>query len=347
MLKAIRAQVTFKKILIVSLLMLIVILWWIVSRITQPTEEPRERFGALPQPQTVHQSPHKQPSQIEVVVPEGPEIPQEIEVYRQQPVNLTQDDARRIAQAVGIQSEPESYTNAIIFRQDDKILSISLNGKSVSYTESLHDYLKDLNREALENYATQLLIQMFPESPLLKETTAATQYFGIIGIHETELTDQDSADFALVEVFSALNDKRIIGPLDPFGFIGMTTVSFSKQSGYTSLRTTVPGIDLSQPGIYPLRTKDMAAGELVAGNILDSIAIPQGQAYSKGGYGLPLDPTRAEFTQSEIVYYYDGNPNAFLQPMYLFTGNTSLENGTPAEIKAVLPAIDPQFLQSP
>lgn len=346
-LRSIKLKVTFKKALIISLLMLIAILWWIVSRVSQPEESERERFGPLPQPQIVHQSPHKQPSQITVDLPDEPQISQKVEVYRQRPVTVTQEEARSIAQAVGMRSDPESYTNAAIFRQDDNILSISFNGKSISYTELLHDYLSDLNQQELEDYATRLIQQMFPESPLWKETTATTQYFRIIGIHETELTEQATADFALVEVFSALNGRRIIGPLDPFGFMGMTTVSFSKQSGYTSLRTTLPGIDFSQPGIYPLRTQDMATRELVAGNALDSIAIPQGQAYSKGEYGLPLDPTRAEFTQTEIVYYYDGTPNAFLQPMYLFSGDTSLESGTPASIKAILPAIDPQYLKSP
>jgi len=52
-----------------------------------------------------------------------------------------------------------------------------------------------------------------------------------------------------------------------------------------------------------------------------------------------LKLTQAEFSQITLAYYQDPNKNPILQPIYILSGQGTLENGEKTEIIAYLPAI--------
>jgi len=346
-LSAIKRLITVKRALFICLVLVIIILWVLFNKTSNISKNPRGRFGPLTPPQPVHQSSQNRPSEIKSSIPEKPSLPQEISVFRQRAVNISKERAGEIATALGIQSQPKDYTNALVFRQDEKILTINIKGKSISYSEPLPEYLYNLNQQSLEEYALLLVRQIMSESIIWENPVLHTQYLTTLGIHESQPAIQSSADAAIVDLFPVLDGIKIIGPLDPFGYIGMATVSFSKKDRSVGLRTAETGIDFAEKGIYPLQSLATATQELAGGKALNIIAIPVSQLYVKGAYGQIVDPVNADFMDVELVYYSDPNPESFIQPMYLFSGNVTLKDDTSATVKAILPAIDPQYLKSP
>jgi len=49
--------------------------------------------------------------------------------------------------------------------------------------------------------------------------------------------------------------------------------------------------------------------------------------------------TKAEFNQITLAYYQDPEKNPIIQPIYILSGQGTLENGEKTEIIAYLPAI--------
>ncbi|MCH7951629.1 hypothetical protein IH980_02765 [Patescibacteria group bacterium] len=309
-------------------------------------------FGELLAPLPAYKSPHPNPQTSKIELPPALNLPETAVVYRQGIRSIEDQRARQIGQALRMGVQPQIFGNTMVFQQEAKFLSLNLKTGDVSYSEPLPEYLKTLSQPALEDYALLLIKQLFPDSTFWENPVMQTQHLATREPEpsphgDLQLVPPESAQLAIVEAFPTINGTRIVGPKDPFGQRGIVTAKFLKNDGLISLNGAVVAIDISNTGTYPLKSLPLAQQEIGAGRALFTTAIPAGTSYGQVEPGADITPTSAEYTEAEVVYYYNPDPNTFLQPMYLFTGKTTLTDGRPATIIAILPAIDPQFLKQP
>jgi len=315
---------------------------------TQPPTHPKGTnpiFGQLPAPKPFNQPQNKNPQATTFTPPEKLNLSNTAVVYRLNPSNLTENQARSIAASFAFTTEPQIQKNTILYIENNKVLIIGLSKGSLSYTEPLPNYLQTFTQGSLEEYSRLLVKQAFPSNPFWENPIVQTSYFSIQNIESFTPALPEKAQLATVDVFPTINNLRVFGPYDSLGQSGMVSLKFNRNDNSISFLGFPTSLNTSEVGTYPLKTLETVQQELQTKGALLSATVPAGQTFKSMSPGQNLDPTRAHFTNIELVYYYDPNPNAFLQPMYLFSGKTTLTDGRPADIYAILPAIDPQYLK--
>lgn len=351
-LDSIKRLITFKTALFLLLLLVIALLFNIFIIQKQPKELPPEInpiFGELLEPlPTLPPIPRTAPRSSTINLPQDLTIPETASVYKQTAVSVDETRANQIAKALGITSQPQQLKTTISFQQETKFLSINLKVGEISYSEPLPEYLTSLDQPLLEDYSLLLIKQIFPDNQIWENPIFKTDYFTSQKPQELIFSSAENAELAILEIFPTINGIKVVGPRDVFGGNGMATIKFFKENGFISLTSSLPNVSFSQVGTYPLKSLSLAQQEIISGNAqYISITPEKTPNVQIGKWGERLIPINANYTNVELAYYYNVDPNYFLQPTYLFTGNTTLTNRQPANIKAALPAIDPQFLQQP
>lgn len=342
--------ISTKTLLFAFLAMLIVGLFLItllVKRSRQLPPEVNPTFGELlaPLPQTP--SEYQKPRTTTTNLPEETTLPLTAGVYRQSPITAMQSRAVSLANTLGFKGQPQTFDNFLIISEEQKYMRLDTNTGKLTFNQPFPEYLTSRNQLALQSHA-QLLAKQIALTPKLWENPQfQTEYFIMRDIHYFEPSSSEKATNATVHVFPTIEGKRVIsGEQPPFDRFGPMAVDFDFERKTVILVSQHLGVDFSEVGVYPLKTKEIALQELQAGQAFIASIAPEGQPPSLIET-IPHQPTAAVFSEVELIYYYDPNPDALLQPMYLFTGSTALTDGRKATISALLPAIDPQFLKQP
>jgi len=344
----VRRFLNIKTLLFLGLL-LIIFLLVVLARQLRPKPEDTPRFGAIETPKIQPVDQIKQPTSQTTNFPEGP-LPKEARVYRQNPYALSPDQMNAIANNLGFSQG--TLQGKLFFSQDQetkRYLGIIPQTGNIFVSQPLPDYLKTFNDEQLKDYAITLAKPTLLEERIWESPILTSSYFKGKGAHDAAPALPEDADFAEVNIFPVLDGTRLIGRnLKPLGDVGLVTVQyFKKDQEIVALRSSVIAVNFTEVGTYPLNPLESVTQELVQNQAIVTNVVPEGRTVKDIQYGEILLPTTAEYTDIELVYYYDPNPDAVMQPMYLVSGKAVLEDGTPATIKAILPAIDPQYLQSP
>ena len=347
-LSTLKRVLSVKTALLILLVIIVFTLIVVIQRARRKETQPpgvNPTFGDIPAPKPSYVSQMKPPQSTELTPDEQINLSETATVFRRASTTLTDKQARDIARSFGISGEPLTSKTSVTFRENNRVLIVSFKKGSLSYFEPLQEYLKDFRQKALEDYALILLKQLYPGDPLWANPKVKTGFFTIIEMQDFKPTAPNKADLAIVDLYPTIEGLSIVGPFDPFGHTGMVSIQFNKRDGSLVLNGLPTGLNTAQVGTYPLKSLDAVQEEIKLGQVTLTATIPEGQTPKSVDWGQNLDPTKASFTSIELVYYYDPDPNAFLQPIYLFSGKTTLTDGRPANIFAILPAIDPQYLK--
>jgi hypothetical protein len=345
----IKRFINVKTLLFILLIALIFILLLvtIITRFTRPSKPGIEpTFGELPAPPlqegTVDIQPSEQTSSFAEIL-----LPQTAVVYKQKSHSQTIDQALDLAISLGFPN-PTIQNSVVYSEEGKKFVLINAATGTLSLKQPLPEYLKSLDQAAIENHAQLLIKQVLGENQIWQNPIINTAYFQMGSAYDVKPATLETADSASVNLFPTIDNKRVIGKgLYPLGERGIVYVKFSLPDELLSLSVSSLGINFSKTGTYPLKSIEQVNQEIHNKKTLVTTIYPEGGTQYDYEYGEVLIPTTAKFTDIEQVYFYDPSPDAILQPVYLFTGKTNLQDGRPAIIKAVLPAINPQLLEQP
>src|SRR3989344_1334997 len=341
----IKKLVNSKTLLFAGLLATIIVMLLLLLR---PKSKPGEgpSFGALESPIIQPLNEVKQPSS-QAASFTTTSLPKNAKIYRQNPYSISQEQMSAIAQEFGL-TQGSFQGKLFIAQEENKYFAVNPDNGIIFLTQPLPDYLLNLNQEALENYALSLVKPTLLEEQIWENPQVTTVYFKGEGAHDALPGTRENATIAEVNIFPTIDGIRIVGKnLKPLGDNAPVNVKYMKQEQVVTLRTSAISVNFAESGTYPLNSLDKISQQLSQNQAVITSVIPEGRTAKDIGYGEILQPGSVEYTDIKLVYYYDPNPNALMQPMYLLTGPTFLEDGSSATVKAILPGIDPQYLKTP
>lgn len=302
-------------------------------------------FGNLPLPQLPQPLPETLPSSVTTNLTTQ-DLPTTIKVFQQEPISTTQEEVLDMAQQLAFQIQPEIIQNNFyLFQEQEKNMLISAKEGVLVFNQTLPDYLKSLDKELIESFARSLIKTIF-QGEEWENVVLQTEYFIVVDPHEIIQTSQEQANTAKIQVFPTIEQKRIVSQYkQPIGNESFVSIHLDRTNNAINLKSSFLGINLTESGIYPTKPIEIVSKEVQGNQALTTLLVPEGKHYRNISQEEELFPKTANYTELEIVYYYDQNPAGFLHPMYLLTGTTQLKDKRKATIQAILPAVDPRFFQ--
>lgn len=271
-----------------------------------------------------------------------PQFPASLPIYTVAPSSL--DWYNQLAANLAFTASPQTYDQLHIWSQDNRSLIINTKTLTVSYTQPLPETISDLSRTNIESVIKPLL-QKFTAANIWNTASLQIDHFsspsqGNEGLIPSTST---SAPIAKVNLTPQLNNLPIL-TLNPY--IGLLQITLNTSNHSLDLFTQLAAANFQEDQVYPLISTQEALTQLNQQQATVVQLQQTGKTY--------LDKTRAyspqdtRITNLYLAYLFDTqHPTQPLQPIYVFSGTTTLENGQSATITLYLPAIDPNYLLAP
>lgn len=264
-------------------------------------------------------------------------FPPQLKTYLGQESRLSESQAKKIAQKLKFSQSPQESKDVFLgdfytWSSKTHFLSIALNSNLIKYGLDLYQAQAPKGgllpspeeaRKTLEDFLANLELSSQLEPKWQKE-----EYL-VQGFYLLPTNTPQEADFIRVGFNLAIGQHQLVSsdPNEPLVYLilskGGEIIRFQSQIYYSSFegQETHNLKDLKE-----VQSTLTTEGKIVyAGTHLETFK--------------ELKLTQAEFSQITLAYYQDPNKNPILQPIYILSGQGTLENGEKTEIIAYLPAI--------
>lgn len=296
----------------------------------------------LPQPDLT--TPFSTPSSItsSLNLQNLPQFPPSLPTYIL--TSLSSDWHSQLAINLSFTNAPKIYDQLQIWSQDNRSLIINTKTLAVSYTEPFPETISNLSRATIET-VIKSLFQKLPTAKLWDTASIKIDYFSPSAQGNEGLTPSNaaSATIAKVSLTPQLNNFPIL-TLNPS--IGLLQITINANNHALSLSTQLAAANFQENQTYPIISPSEALSQL--NNQKATVVHLQQIGKTYLDKTKTYSPQDTHITNLSLAYLLDvQQPTQALQPIYVFSGNTILENGQSASIILYLPAIDPNYLLAP
>jgi len=335
-------------IVLVSLFIFIKIVYFAWNSLNPPLPpKPEEKFGKLPPIFTQGIAASLAEIRVTLDTIEGvlPKTPTTLPVYKivsPNPNLLALDAAKKLASSFGFSDEPTSVSSTDFQWTDSKNAARSLVINIVSGNFNLnYDYQKDhsiLNSPLKEdqisaaNYFKNILKSRgllpkdledgsFLTTPLKISTTT------FIGVSSLSEANAIKVDLYRAPVIIGRESNQILST-DPSNALVNAIIVSDPQGKKVIFRINYIywNIDKNIFSTYPIKTSQQAWEEFRSGGSL-KIQVPNEQL------------TQVSVRQISLGYFDDPKEQKYLQPIFIFEGETTVSNGAVTDFKTILPAV--------
>lgn len=342
----------YSKWAVVAVLALIA-LWFLVGyaittyqRLYPTKVMPTVRFGQLSKPSFTVNTTKNLSFVLDTIDGNLPNLPTVLPVYQYallQPTLTDLDQAKAIAKGFGFTGVPvASSADTYVFTNPLIPQTFTINTLSKNFSLATTNFTDPTISQTAPPDATDDLItkarKILSNQGLLKDdlakSNATVTYQKIVSNSLVNANSLSEANAARVDIFrDSLAGYAIVGPSKDQApvFLVLAAASGNKQSllqvGYTYWDYLVDG-----SSTYPLQSIDSAWNDL------------------KAGKGTLIYPTKPSFTEVRIKnitigYFDDVTSQSYLQPIYIFDGESVSDTNTVTDVRLYLPAIDPSYLK--
>jgi hypothetical protein len=263
-------------------------------------------------------------------------FPSRLKTYQGQEIKLTADKAKRIAQELNFSDSPQINEDVFLgtihtWSDNNYYLTIALDSSKIEYNLDLFEVQlptkgtlpsPETARTNLENLLAKLGLTPNVELKWQKEKYLSEGYY-------LQLAQPEQADFIEIGANPAIGQYQLIG-LDPNE--PLISIVLGKNGKIVRFRYQIFFSEFVGGEIQDLKTQ-----EGVENSLLLEGKIVSARSLSKPVIELKI--SQAEFNQITLAYYQDPEKNPIIQPIYILSGQGTLENGETTEIIAYLPAI--------
>jgi len=328
----------------------ILIIFYFNNKINKDIETKEERLVSLIKPEINNQSsPIPQTNQLE---DNFPSLNKSLMVYQVDNYRLTNQEAINIAQEFGFKKNPEvtsDEVNGQIYSWSDEISNLS-----VYFKEGIIDYGLNLleNPELIQGKAPSPEEAEFNFKNFLKKINflslgkinlelKKTYYIKLNnGYFDETIKDDPEKNLINLEFAYKLNSYEIQG-FNPI------TIDVFLDSQFKIIRLTAQKIfqKIEELDLYPLKTKveilQILKNQPQLSFLKDLNSSPQSEIPLE--YGLKKI-RQINFNKIELIYFKNKTYQAYLQPVYLITGDAYLEDIGWVQAGLYLPAIKDEYL---
>jgi len=264
-------------------------------------------------------------------------FPPRLKIYQGSESKISSDQAVKIAREFGFSGSPQESEDVFLgnfytWATKTKFLSIALNSNTINHGLDLSQSQlptkgalpsPETAKTTLENLLENLGLSPQFELKWQKEDYLVNRY------SLPFVNNPKEADFIKVGFNPAVGQYQMIGlePNEPLVSLVLDKeaklISFSYQLYFSSL-------------------EDLEIYDLKDNNDVQALLITEGKiVYSDSYEEIVKIPNfvQAEFNQITLAYYQDPDKNPIIQPIYILSGQGTLESGEKTEIIAYLPAI--------
>jgi len=274
-------------------------------------------------------------------------FPSNLKIFQGQAGMISSDQAMEIAREFGFSGSPRSSEDIFLgnfhtWATEKHSLSIALDANKIDYGLDLFQSnpgklpSPETTKTSLEDLLSRLNLE-----PSFEPRWQREEYL-IEGYNLPFAPNPERADFIKIGFNPAIGQNQLVG-LDP----GEPLVSLVLDKGGEIIRF--------QYQVYFSGFEDQETYDLKTKEEVESILLSEGRIVYFGTFQESVRPpeiTQAEFNQIALAYYQSPDKNPILQPIYILSGQGTLESGETTEIIAYLPAIKfgtqaPQNLEVP
>ncbi len=264
-------------------------------------------------------------------------FPSQLKTYQGQEKELSSDQAKKIAFGLNFSGSPQETNDVFLgtfytWNSNRAFLSIGLKANKVDYGQDLgvatipkQGTLPSLEsaKTTLEELLTKLGLEPDFELKWQKEEYLTQGYYF------QPVTGPEEADFIKIGANPAIGQYQLVGlnPTEP-----LISLILDKNKGVVRFQYQIYFSGFEGLETYDLKTKEE----------VESILLSEGRIVYFGTFQESVKPpeiTQAEFNQITLAYYQDPDKNPIIQPIFILSGQGTLENGEKTEIIAYLPAI--------
>jgi hypothetical protein len=333
--------------LIVFLILVVLAIFWFIFIRQQPQETEKQpqdlpinqTFGPIPPPKLQESRSTENPVRQTANFPDLI-LPTSAIVYQETSSPLTTEQGLELANFYG-HSDPTVQENLVTAENLGNFIMVTLSDSFVVVKQPLSPSSIPQETEDIRGLVLDFLKPLQQTSQVWDNSVIKTDFLDSETAHETRLANRQTASLISNHVFPTLNGYRIVSKDRlPLGERGLAKVEFNLAHQDISISSTNINLDFNKQGVYPLKTLDQIISDIESKNTIVATIIPVGQTHYNYEYGDPLTAVRAEFSHIELVYFYDHQPNSFLQPVFIISGAATLTNGQTATIRSAVSAID-------
>ena len=264
-------------------------------------------------------------------------FPTRLKIYQGQERPLASDKAKKIAQELGFSGSVQESEDVFLgtfysWSSKTHFLSVAFKANKIDYGMilGLTPTPKQGTLPSPEIAKTELenLLSKLGFSPSF-ELKWQKEHYLTEGYDLPPASNQEGADFIKISANPAISQYQLVNldPTEP-----LISLILNKNKEIVRFQYKIYFSDFQGQETYDLKTK----GEV------ESSLLSEGRIVYFGTYATSVKPpeiTQAEFNQITLAYYQDPDKNPIIQPIYILSGQGTLENGEKTEIIAYLPAI--------
>ena len=264
-------------------------------------------------------------------------FPSRLKIYQGQENKLTSDKARKIAQELNFSGSLQEANDIFLgvfynWSLEKSFLSIGLDVSEIDYALNLGEAQLPTqgNLPSPEKAKTSLetLLNKIGIKPDFDLRWQKEEYL-TQGYYLQTVASPEQADFIKIGANPAIGQYQLVGldPTEPLIF-----VILNKKEEVVRFRYQIHLSDFKAQETYDLKTKAE----------VENLLLSEGRIVYFGTFQESVRPpeiNQAEFNQITLAYYQETEKNPILQPIYILSGQGTLENGETTEIIAYLPAI--------
>jgi hypothetical protein len=264
-------------------------------------------------------------------------FPSQLKIYQGKESQLSTNQATKIAQEFNFSGSASKNEDVFlgtfhIWSSKTNFLSIAIDSNKIEYGLDLYQTQvsnqgsipsPEEAKKTLENLLDKLGLKPEFELKWQKE-----EYL-VQGYYFQPVTNQNEADFVKIGFNPAVGQHQLVGlnPNEP-----LVSLILGKGGEIIRFQYQVYFANFEGQQTYALKTKETVQATLITeGRIVYAGTLEKTTQEPK--------ITRAEFNQVRLAYFQEPEKNSVIQPIYILSGQGTLENGETTEIIAYLPAI--------
>jgi hypothetical protein len=264
-------------------------------------------------------------------------FPSRLRIYQGQTAELSLDKAKKIAQGLNLSGSPQEVNDVFLgtfytWSSDTAFLSVGLDTNKIGYSLDLSQVSTpqegslpstESAKAELENLLSKIGLEPDFELKWQKEEYLMKNY------NLPPTSSPEEADFIKVGANQTIGQYQLVSlnPTEP-----LISLILNKNKEVVRFQYQIYFSNFEDQETYDLKTKVE----------VENLLLSEGRVVYFGTFQTSVKPpeiSQAEFNQITLAYYQDPDKNPILQPIYILSGQGTLEDGEKTEIVAYLPAI--------
>lgn len=256
--------------------------------------------------------------------------------------NLISDQASAIASNLGFTSPPVNQKPYLSWIREGYLLTINTTKTSISYRQPLPSNLDLSSPDTVKAYVQDLIAKLTLNSLLWTSPQINTSFFSSEKNAENlKPASPQSANVLKIYLTPTLNQY----PVTSTATFGLAEVTISQPHQVVSVSLPHATSRITPANSYPLVNSANFSPLLLSqwGKIIS--LNPNSLSYNPPSNSSPQS---ASINTTNLAYFIDPTQSTqTIQPIFVFTGTTQLQDLSSTPFTAFMPAIDPNYLLAP